>query len=61
VLQYVVGDLPESPNKFTSYLKHRRVVMSKVWYDDKAQVGMRVEWKLDAKGDEKPAAKGKGK
>lgn len=61
VLQYVVGDLPESPNKFTSYLKHRRVVMGKVWYDDKAQVGLKVEWKVDTKPAEPAAGKTKAK
>jgi hypothetical protein len=43
-LQYVVGDVPESPNKFTSLLKHHRTITEKIWYDNKAQMGIKVKW-----------------
>lgn len=44
VLQYVVGDIPDSPNKFTSFLKHHRVTTERVWYDNKSQYGIKVKW-----------------
>lgn len=45
-LQYMVGDLPESPNKFTSFLRHHRVKTDRVWYDGKARYGVKVKWVL---------------
>ena len=41
---YTVGNVPETPNKFTSMLKHHRIHMTKVWVDNKAVQGISVAW-----------------
>lgn len=38
--EYTIGKIPESPNKFTSLLKHHRVHVKKVWMDNKAVMGI---------------------
>ena len=45
LLDYVVGQMPNTPNKFTSLLKHHRIHIEKVWIDDKAVSGIKVMWK----------------
>lgn len=44
IFEYVVGKIPESPNKFTSLLKHHRIHTVKVRCDDKAVYGLKTEW-----------------
>lgn len=44
IFGYTVGNVPDTPNKFTSMLKHHRIHMSKVWMDSKAVQGIRVTW-----------------
>jgi hypothetical protein len=39
--------MPDTPNKFTSMLKHHRIHMSKVWID-KAVQGIKTTWQGDA-------------
>lgn len=41
-----VGNVPDTPNKFTSMLKHHRVTLVKVWID-RPVMGMKVQWKGD--------------
>lgn len=43
VLDYVVGNMPNSPNKFTSLLKHHRIHLEVVWIT-KAVRGLKVQW-----------------
>jgi len=45
LFEYTVGKIPESPNKFTSLLKHHRIHMKKVWGGDKTVNGTAVEFK----------------
>ena len=45
IFEYMVGNMPDSPNKFTSLLKHHRLRTMKVWCDDKAVYGIRTVWK----------------
>ena len=45
---YTVGNLPDTPNKFTSMLKHHRIHMSKVWVDGRAVQGIKTTWQGDA-------------
>ena len=40
IYEYTVGKIPESPNKFTSLLKHHRIHIKKVWGGDKAVAGI---------------------
>lgn len=46
VYTYLVGKtIPDSPNKFTSLLKHHRLLMNKVRVNGKPVVGAQVIWK----------------
>jgi hypothetical protein len=45
LFDYTVGDMPNTPNKFTSRLKHHRVHIQAVWVDNKTVNGLRVTWK----------------
>lgn len=45
IFDYVVGKIPESPNKFTSLLKHHRITTTKVRVDDKPVYGIKTTWK----------------
>lgn len=42
LFEYTVGKIPESPNKFTSLLKHHRIHIKKVWGGDKTVSGISV-------------------
>lgn len=44
LFDYVVGNIPHSPNKFTSLLKHHRVHITAVWVDNKTVRGIPVTW-----------------
>lgn len=45
IFEYVVGKIPESPNKFTSLLKHHRITTTKVRVDDKPVYGIKTTFK----------------
>jgi len=42
IFEYLVGKIPESPNKFTSLLKHHRMHTSKVRVDSKSVAGIKT-------------------
>lgn len=44
LFDYTIGNVPDTPNKFTSMLKHHRIHMSKVWIAPKAVQGIKVTW-----------------
>lgn len=44
IFGYTIGNVPETPNKFTSMLKHHRVHMSKVWIDARSVAGIKTTW-----------------
>lgn len=44
---YCVGNMPTSPNKFTSLLKHHRIITAQVSYKGRNVRGMHVNWKPD--------------
>lgn len=44
IFGYTVGNVPETPNKFTSMLKHHRIHMIKVWVDQRAVQGVKAIW-----------------
>lgn len=46
---FVIGQMPSTPNKFTSLLKHHRVHIIKVWLDGKAVSGVKAQWQDIAK------------
>jgi hypothetical protein len=45
LFDYCVGNIPNTPNKFTSLLKHHRIHLEPVWIDGRSVRGMRVVWK----------------
>jgi len=45
IFEHCVGNMPKTPNKFTSLLKHRGIKTERVWVNGAAQYGLRVEWK----------------
>lgn len=47
LFQYTVGNCPETPNKFTAYLRHHRIHLSAVWRFNKTVRGLVVNWKAD--------------
>ena len=49
LLDWCVGKIPNSPNKFTSLLKHHRVHLVQIWKNKRNVRGLRVEWKPDSK------------
>lgn len=49
IYEYTVGKIPESPNKFTSLIKHHRIHVTKVWVENRAVNGIKVIWKDIAK------------
>lgn len=44
LFDYTVGNMPNTPNKFTSLLKHHRVHMDVVWVDSKSVRGIMTQW-----------------
>jgi hypothetical protein len=49
IFQYRVGkEVPESPNKFTSFLKHHRIYTKRIRVGNRTMYGINVEWNKDA-------------
>lgn len=46
LLDYCIGDMPRSPHKFTSLLKHHRIYTTKVRRDGQQQYGIEVQWQM---------------
>lgn len=44
---YCVDDVPKSPNKFTSFLRHHDIRMSVVWINQKSVRGINVTWVMN--------------
>ena len=47
VFNYLVGDMPRSPNKFTAYLKHRRLHTVRLRLEDQVTMGVTINWHAD--------------
>lgn len=48
IFNYTVGNMPDSPNKFTGRLKHHRIQVKKITIDGRTHNGIQIEWS-DAK------------
>ena len=46
LLDYTIGDMPKSPYKFTSLLKHHKVHIQPISRDGKTTRGLKIEWKI---------------
>lgn len=47
IFQYNVGSVPTSPNKFTSFLRHKGIATRRLRKNGELVYGMDVEWKLE--------------
>jgi len=47
IFQYACGIRADSPNKFTSFLRHRGVRVEHIWINNKTVRGVKVKWKED--------------
>ena len=47
IFEYTVGNMPTSPNKLTSMLKHHRLHLKPVWKYNRSVRGIEVNWKVD--------------
>ena len=45
VFEHCVGNMPKTPNKFTSLLKHRGIKLERMRVQSAVTYGLRVEWK----------------
>jgi len=44
LFDYCCGNMPDSPNKFTSLLKHHRIHVVPLWVDNKTVRGLPITW-----------------
>ncbi len=49
IFEWCVGDVPRSPNKFTSMLKHHHIHLEVVWKNSKSVRGITTTWKPNQK------------
>lgn len=47
IFEYTVGNMPTSPNKLTSTLKHHRLHLKPVWKHNRSVRGIDVAWNVD--------------
>ena len=47
LFQYNVGGVPTSPNKFTSFLRHKSITTKRLRKNGELVYGMEVKWKLE--------------
>lgn len=47
IFEYTVGNMPTSPNKLTSLLKHHRLHLKPVWKHNRSVRGIDVTWNVD--------------
>jgi hypothetical protein len=45
LFDYTVGKIPDTPNKFTSLLKHHRIHIQAVWVEAKTVNGFKIIWR----------------
>lgn len=44
IFEWTVGNMPDRPNKFTSYLKHHRINLESVWCSGRSVRGIKTSW-----------------
>lgn len=52
VFNYTIGNMPDTPNKFTSLLKHHRIHTEKMWVGGRSVMGLKVQWANPEKFEE---------
>jgi hypothetical protein len=55
-MAYIVGGIPASPYKFTSFIKHHGIILEPHYRDGKTMRGIKVDWKVndETKNEVKP-------
>lgn len=48
LFEFLCGDMPRTPMKFTQLLRHRNIVLRPMWLNDKTVRAFEVHWKADA-------------
>ena len=48
IMEWCIGNIPQSPNKFTALMKHHRIHLTQVWKGRNVR-GIKVTWQHDAK------------
>lgn len=44
ILDFIVGNMPLTPNKFTTMMKHHRIHIDKIWLDNQPVSGIKLQW-----------------
>jgi hypothetical protein len=57
IFDYTVGNMPTSPHKFTSLLRHHRIQTQRLRIGENLVYGIAVEWKIDPEWREQAKAK----
>jgi hypothetical protein len=47
ICDWCIGDMPNSPHKFSSLLKHHRILLTQVWKNGRNSRGMNVSWSIN--------------
>lgn len=47
MFEYLCGDMPRTPTKFTQLLRHRNLHIKPMWVGNKTVRGLAVDWKVD--------------
>jgi hypothetical protein len=47
IFEYTVGNMPTSPNKLTSMLKHHRLHLKPIWKHNRSVRGIEVDWEVE--------------
>ncbi len=47
LFEYLCGDMPRTPTKFTQLLRHRNLEVKPMWVDGKTVRGLKVDWMVD--------------
>lgn len=47
IMEWCVGNMPQSPHKFTALLKHHRIHLTQIWKNNRNVRGINVAWQPD--------------
>ncbi len=48
IFEYLIGGMPATPNKFTSMIKHYKIILKNVYRDNTKGRGIEINWKFDS-------------
>lgn len=47
IMEWCVGNMPQSPHKFTALLKHHRIHLTQIWKNNRNVRGIEITWRPD--------------